>query len=60
MLGTAREFIRGVILQTTRREHTCIDRSVKIYDHRLCSNSGYSADDLPGAIDDRGGAFERE
>ena len=53
------ELISGVLLWTPSHGWTKIGRPTRTYIQQLCAYTGSSLDELPGAIDDRDGWWER-
>ena len=54
------ELICDLLQLTSTRGHVSFYRPARTYLHRICSDTGSSLEDLPGAMDDRNGGGKRE
>ena len=53
------EFISVILLWTPSHGRAKVGRPARSYIQQLCVDTGYSLEDLPGAMDDRDGWRER-
>ena len=50
----------NVLVMTPAHGRARIDQQAKFYLHQLCADTGYSQENLLGAMHDRDGCWERE
>ena len=57
--GSGDELISDILLWTPSPGRAMAGRPARTYIQQLCTDTGYSLEDLPGAMDDRDGSQER-